>query len=116
VLLDMRFLANENFPGTAVALIRTAGHEIVWVRIAAPGMSDLTAPHQRPRAMRRGGVPLPPTVTWERHRELLGREDEDEQSAGENRRRREGSPLRYSAATSSSVGHRFMSTRASNFS
>jgi predicted nuclease of predicted toxin-antitoxin system len=36
----MRFLANENFPGAAVTLIRTVGHEIVWVRIAAPGMSD----------------------------------------------------------------------------
>jgi hypothetical protein len=40
----------------------------------------------------------------------------DGSAAGENRRRREGSRLRYSAATSSSVGHRFMSTRASNFS
>jgi len=36
----MRFLANENLPGASVTAIRTAGHEIVWVRIAAPGMSD----------------------------------------------------------------------------
>jgi hypothetical protein len=31
----MGFLANENFPCAAVTLIRAAGHEIVWVRIAA---------------------------------------------------------------------------------
>jgi predicted nuclease of predicted toxin-antitoxin system len=36
----MRFLANENFPGAAIAAIREAGHEVEWVRIAAPGMSD----------------------------------------------------------------------------
>jgi predicted nuclease of predicted toxin-antitoxin system len=36
----MRFLANENFPGTAVAALIAAGHDIVWVRNAAPGMSD----------------------------------------------------------------------------
>jgi hypothetical protein len=36
----MRFLANEKFPGTAVAAIRAAGHDIEWVRSAAPGMSD----------------------------------------------------------------------------
>jgi len=36
----MRFLADENFPGTAVAAIRAAGHDIEWVRSAAPGMSD----------------------------------------------------------------------------
>jgi predicted nuclease of predicted toxin-antitoxin system len=36
----MRFLANENFPGAAVTAIGKAGHEIVWVRTVAPGMSD----------------------------------------------------------------------------
>jgi hypothetical protein len=36
----MRFLANENFPGAAVAMLRSAGHDIVWVRTAAPGSSD----------------------------------------------------------------------------
>jgi predicted nuclease of predicted toxin-antitoxin system len=36
----MRFLANENFPGAAVAALATNGHDIVWVRTAAPGMSD----------------------------------------------------------------------------
>ena len=36
----MRFLANENFPGTAVAALIAAGHDVVWVRNAAPGMSD----------------------------------------------------------------------------
>jgi Domain of unknown function (DUF5615) len=36
----MRFLANENFPGAAVTAIEAAGHDIVWVRIAAPGTTD----------------------------------------------------------------------------
>jgi uncharacterized protein DUF5615 len=36
----MRFLANENFLGTAVAAPIAAGHDVVWVRNAAPGMSD----------------------------------------------------------------------------
>ena len=36
----MRFLANENFPGAAVAALAAAGHDIVWVRTAAPGASD----------------------------------------------------------------------------
>ena len=35
----MRFLANENFPGAAVAALQAAGHDVVWVRIAAPGTS-----------------------------------------------------------------------------
>jgi len=36
----MRFLANENFPGTAVAVLVAAGHDVVWVRNVAPGMCD----------------------------------------------------------------------------
>jgi predicted nuclease of predicted toxin-antitoxin system len=36
----MRYLANENFPGTAVVALAEAGHDIVWVRVAAPGTSD----------------------------------------------------------------------------
>lgn len=36
----MRFLANENFPGAAVAVLAGDGHDVVWVRAAAPGMSD----------------------------------------------------------------------------
>jgi hypothetical protein len=36
----MRFLANENFPGTAVAALIAAGHNVVWVRDTAPGTSD----------------------------------------------------------------------------
>ncbi|MFZ1105571.1 MAG: DUF5615 family PIN-like protein, partial [Hyphomicrobiaceae bacterium] len=39
-LRDMRFLANENFPGAAVAALVADGHDVVWVRVAAPGMSD----------------------------------------------------------------------------
>ena len=36
----MRILADENFPGAAVAALEAAGHDIVWVRIAAPGATD----------------------------------------------------------------------------
>jgi Domain of unknown function (DUF5615) len=36
----MRFLANENFPGTAVTELIAAGHDVVWIRNAAPGMND----------------------------------------------------------------------------
>jgi Domain of unknown function (DUF5615) len=36
----MRLLADENFPGTAVTALIEAGYDVVWVRNAAPGMSD----------------------------------------------------------------------------
>lgn len=36
----MRFLANENFPGDAVAKLRDGGHDVAWVRTDAPGASD----------------------------------------------------------------------------
>jgi hypothetical protein len=36
----MRFLANENFAGAAVQSLIAAGHDIIWVRTAAPGMTD----------------------------------------------------------------------------
>ncbi len=36
----MRFLANENFPGDAVAALQSEGHDVVWVRVAAPGIKD----------------------------------------------------------------------------
>jgi predicted nuclease of predicted toxin-antitoxin system len=36
----MRFLANENFPADAVSALATAGHDVVWIRAAAPGMPD----------------------------------------------------------------------------
>jgi len=36
----MRFLANENFPGAAVAALSASGHDVVWVRMAAPGIAD----------------------------------------------------------------------------
>ncbi len=36
----MRFLANENFPGAAVTALIAAGHDVVWVRASAPGISD----------------------------------------------------------------------------
>jgi uncharacterized protein DUF5615 len=36
----MRFLANESFAGAAVQALTAAGHDVVWVRTAAPGMTD----------------------------------------------------------------------------
>jgi uncharacterized protein DUF5615 len=36
----MRFLANENFPGRAVKALEEAGHDILWVRVSAPGIGD----------------------------------------------------------------------------
>lgn len=36
----MRFLANENVPGDAVAALSGAGNDIVWVRTEAPGSKD----------------------------------------------------------------------------
>lgn len=36
----MRLLANENFPGEAVAALRRRGHDVVWVRTDAPGSPD----------------------------------------------------------------------------
>ena len=36
----MRFLANENFPGAAVDMLAAGGHDVVWVRTAAPGTAD----------------------------------------------------------------------------
>jgi predicted nuclease of predicted toxin-antitoxin system len=36
----MRFLADENFPGAAVVALEAAGHDVVWVRLAAPGATD----------------------------------------------------------------------------
>jgi Domain of unknown function (DUF5615) len=36
----MRFLADENFPGEAIAKLNAIGHDVVWVRSVAPGISD----------------------------------------------------------------------------
>lgn len=36
----MRFLANENFPLDAVEALRQQGHDVVWIRTAAPGIAD----------------------------------------------------------------------------
>jgi hypothetical protein len=36
----MRFLANENFPGAAVTILESAGHDVIWIRTAVPGASD----------------------------------------------------------------------------
>jgi predicted nuclease of predicted toxin-antitoxin system len=36
----MRFLADENFPGDAVAALRTSEHDVLWIRTDAPGITD----------------------------------------------------------------------------
>ena len=36
----MRFLADENFPRSAVAALRSLGHDVAWVRSDAPGTAD----------------------------------------------------------------------------
>jgi predicted nuclease of predicted toxin-antitoxin system len=36
----MRILADENFPGDAVTALRERGHDVLWVRTEAPGISD----------------------------------------------------------------------------
>jgi predicted nuclease of predicted toxin-antitoxin system len=37
----MRFLADENCPRAIVATLEATGHEILWVRLAAPGATDV---------------------------------------------------------------------------
>lgn len=36
----MRFLADENFPGPAVAALKAAGHDVAWVRHSRAGATD----------------------------------------------------------------------------
>jgi predicted nuclease of predicted toxin-antitoxin system len=36
----MRVLANENFPGEAVAALQARGHDVAWARANAPGSTD----------------------------------------------------------------------------
>jgi predicted nuclease of predicted toxin-antitoxin system len=36
----MRILANENVPRALIAALEEAGHEVTWVRTAAPGKGD----------------------------------------------------------------------------
>ena len=48
----MRFLADENFPGSAVTVLEAAGHDVVWVRAVTPGASDLDVLASTAREMR----------------------------------------------------------------
>lgn len=36
----MYFLANENFPFDAVEALRQNGHDVAWIRVDSPGISD----------------------------------------------------------------------------
>ncbi|HTC20362.1 MAG TPA: DUF5615 family PIN-like protein [bacterium] len=38
----MRFLADENFPGSIVESLRNEGHDIFWARVESPGAKDKT--------------------------------------------------------------------------
>ena len=37
----MRLLANENIPLSAVVALRTYGHDVLWIREKAPGITDI---------------------------------------------------------------------------
>lgn len=37
----MRFLADENFPYSAVHTLRAEGHDVAWVRVDGPGSPDV---------------------------------------------------------------------------
>ena len=41
----MRILANENFPGDAVEMLRSRGHDVMWVRTFSPGITDRKVIH-----------------------------------------------------------------------
>jgi predicted nuclease of predicted toxin-antitoxin system len=36
----MHFFADENFPGGAVAELRSSGYDVAWIRTLSPGISD----------------------------------------------------------------------------
>lgn len=36
----MRLLADENFPGDAVAALHEQSHDVLWIRTHAPGSPD----------------------------------------------------------------------------
>jgi len=36
----LRLLADENYPGPSVAFLRTAGHDVLWIAEARPGLPD----------------------------------------------------------------------------
>lgn len=36
----MHILADENFPGDAVAVLRGQGHDVLWMRTYSPGITD----------------------------------------------------------------------------
>jgi predicted nuclease of predicted toxin-antitoxin system len=36
----MRFLADENFPGSVVETLRFEGHDVFWARVDSPGATD----------------------------------------------------------------------------
>ncbi|HWB51024.1 MAG TPA: DUF5615 family PIN-like protein [Stellaceae bacterium] len=51
----MRFLADENFPKSAVTALEKAGLDVVWVKTSAPGSTD---PQVLSHAAREGRVLL----------------------------------------------------------
>lgn len=48
----MRFLADENFPRSAIVRLQAAGHDVVWVRTHAPGAADAAVLAQAEREQR----------------------------------------------------------------
>lgn len=48
----MRILADENFPGEAVAALRARGHDVAWIHEEAPGAEDASVVERARREAR----------------------------------------------------------------
>ena len=62
--LILRFLANENFPAAAVASPVAAGHDVVWVKIVAPGMPDPEVLAWAARASNLADLSIDEKISW----------------------------------------------------
>jgi hypothetical protein len=70
----MRFLADENFSGNAVAKLEAVGHDIVWVRTAAPVEFCLRSTPWTAASLRQEVVIFVPTPNMKGLRRILKRE------------------------------------------
>ena len=78
----MRFLANENFPDPSIHLLREAGHDVMSIRLEAPGITDhqvitmaqaehriiLTFDKDYGELIFKKGIESPPSVIFLRYR------------------------------------------------
>jgi len=63
----MRFLANENFPLDAIEALRQNGHDVVWIRVESPGISDSEV------LSRAQALTVRKSYSWHRCETALGR-------------------------------------------